>query len=88
MAMEKKQSTPRHYVVKVLIKPQGFNKVYLEGIFIPKGDECSASKIKEQCWDFIKTRIKYSQLGIDPEQVEKEIKVKALPCDFLVCEDK
>lgn len=86
--MEKNKKTLRHYVVKVVIKPQGFNKVYLEGIFIPKGEECSASKIKEQCWDFIKTKIKYDQFGIVPEQVEKEIKVKALPYDFLVCEDK
>ena len=37
--MDKNKKTLRHYVVKVVIKPQGFNKVYLEGIFIPKGDE-------------------------------------------------
>lgn len=86
--MGKVEKQARHYAVTVVIKPQGFNTIYLEGIFIPKSGECAASKVKAQCWEFLKTRIKFSEYGIDPEQVEKEIKVKSLPYDFLVCEDK
>lgn len=86
--MGKSEKQSRHYAVTVVIRPQGFNKIYLEGIFIPKDGECSVKKIKAQCWDFLKTRIEFSKHDINPEQVEKEIKVKALPYDFVVCEDK
>lgn len=86
--MRKLEKRSRHYAVTVVIRPQGFNKIYLEGIFIPKCGECPVQKIKTQCWEFIKSRIEFSKNGINPEQVEKEIKVRALPYDFVVCEDK
>lgn len=86
--MVKSEKRLRRYAVTVVIRPQEFNKIYLEGIFIPQSDECSVQKIKVLCRGFLKTRIKFSEHSINLEQMEKEIKVKALLYDFIVCEDK
>lgn len=82
------EKMPRFYLVTVIIRPEGFRKIYLEGIFLPRDSECSVGKIKKQCWDYLNGSGGFVVLGINPDKVDKEIKVKALPNDFLVCEDK
>lgn len=85
---KKSTEQPKKYLVKVVIRPEGYNKIILEGLFIPKGHTCNANKIKKQCWECLSANIAFKQHGIDPDKVEKEITVKAVPADFLIVEDK
>lgn len=78
----------KHYLVTVILRVEGYQNILLEGVFIPKTNECSVQKIKQQCWDFLKPNIDFEKHGIRPEQVKKEIKVKSFPIDFWVNEDQ
>lgn len=78
----------KHYLVAVTLRVEGYQKILLEGVFIPKTNECSVQKIKQQCWDFLKPNIDFEKYGIHPEQVKKKITVKSHPIDFWVNEDQ
>lgn len=86
--MGKVEECPKKYLVKVIIRPEGYNKIILEGMFVPKGFTCNANKIKKQCWEYLSANIGFKKNGIDPDKVEKEITIKAIPADFMVVEDK
>lgn len=86
--MGKVEKLAKKYLVKVIIRPEGYEKIILEGMFFPKGYTCNANKIKKQCWEYLSAKIAFKENGIDPEKVEKEITVKAIPADFMVVEDK
>lgn len=86
--MGKVEKWPKKYLVKVVVRPEGYNKVILEGMFVPKGYTCNANKIKKQCWEYLNANIAFKAKGIDPDKVEKEITVKAIQVDFMVVEDK
>lgn len=75
------------YKVKVVISYLGTSsKGYMEGVFIPKGDDCSIEKIKKQCDAFIRKNIKVS--GLDRKDLIMKISCTKLTTDFVVCEDK
>lgn len=86
--MGKVKKSPKQYLVKVIIRPEGYNKIVLEGLFVPKGCTCNTNKIKTQCWEYLSSKIDFRGNGVDPDKVEKEISVKAFPADFMVVEDK
>lgn len=87
--MKKKESnTCYKYQVKVIIRPEGYQKIILEGLFSPLGGTCSASKIKKQCWEYLSAKIDFKKHGLDPDTVEKEMIVKAIPTDFMIYEDR
>lgn len=87
--MKKKESKRFYrYQVKVIIRPEGYNKIILEGIFVPKGCTCNAGKIKKQCWDYLSAKIDFKGHGLEPDMVEKEMIVKSIPSDFMVFEDR
>ena len=83
----KKKGRFYRYQVKVIIRPEGYKKVTLAGIYVPKGCTCNADKVKKKCWDYLSTAIGFNKYGLDPDKVEKEIIVKAFPVDFMVQED-
>ena len=82
--MKKENNTIRYYLVTVAIKPEGFNKILLEGVFTYREGEYTIPEIKKECWDFLKSQINFKDYDIDPEQVRKDIKVKFMPCDFFL----
>lgn len=86
--MDKVEKWPKRYLVKVIVRPEGYNKIILEGMFVPRGYTCNANKIKKQCWEYLSANIDFKRNGINPDKVEKEITVKAIPADFMVVEDK
>ena len=47
---------PRYYRVTVTIKPEGFNKILLEGLFVYGKEAYTLSEIKKKCWDFLNLR--------------------------------
>ena len=79
---------PRYYRVAVTIKPEGFNKILLEGLFVYGKEAYTLTEIKKECWDFLKPQINFEDYNIDPEQVRIDIKVKFMPCDFFLNEAK
>lgn len=79
---------PRYYRVTVLIKPEGFNKILLEGLFVYKKEAYTLSEIRRKCWEFLKPQINFEEYNIDPEQVRKDIKLTSLPFDFLLNADQ
>ena len=82
--MKKENSTIRYYLVTVTIKPEGFNKILLDGIFAYKKGEYTIPEVKKECWDFLKSQINFKDYGIDPEQVRIDIRVKSMSCDFFL----
>ena len=77
--MKKENNTIRYYLVTVTIKPEGFNKISLEGVFTYfKKSEYTIPEIKKECWDFLKSQINFKDYGIDPEQVRIDIRVKSM----------
>lgn len=79
---------PRYYRVTVIIKPEGFNKILLEGLFVYDKGAYTLSEIKKRCWDFLKPQINFEKYGIPPEQVRNDIKLTSLPVDFLLNADQ
>ena len=79
---------PRYYRVTAIIKPKGFNKILLEGLFVYEKEAYTLSEIKKKCWDFLKPQINFEKYDIDPEQVRKDIKLMSLPVDFLLNADQ
>lgn len=82
--MEKVNIGPRYYRVTVTVKPEGFNKILLEGLFVYGKEAYTLSEIRRKCWEFLKPQINFEKYNIDPEQVRKNIKLTSLPCDFLL----
>ncbi|MBR4153809.1 MAG: hypothetical protein IKY54_03860 [Muribaculaceae bacterium] len=78
----------KHYFVSVVIRVKGYNPLCFEGFFIPQNGECSISKIKTQCWNFIKDKIVLSKPKVDIEEADVKIKVKSIPYDFAIIEDR
>ena len=87
-AMGKVSIGPRYYRVTVIIKPEGFNKILLEGLFVYGKEAYTLSEIKKKCWEFLKSQINFEKYDIDPEQVRKDIKLTSLPVDFLLNADQ
>ncbi len=86
--MGKVEKDPKYYFVTVTLRPEGFKKILLEGFFVPKKGQCSPAKIKAQVWAFLKPQIHFEKYGLDPLKLEKEIKVKAMPADFVMREEE
>ena len=86
--MAKVNIGPRYYRVTVIIKPEGFNKILLEGLFVYEKEAYTLSEIKKKCLEFLKSRINFEKYSIDPDQVRKDIKLTSLPCDFLLNADQ
>lgn len=79
---------PRYYRVTVIIKPEGFNKILLQGLFVYGKKAYTLPEIKKKCWEFLKPQINFEKYNIDPEQVRTEIKLTSLPVDFLLNADQ
>lgn len=80
------------YGVKVVVSamdkhdPQTkFNKLYVEGVFIPKKKTCELPKIKQQVEKYLKPKFERGNLNVS---IELKINVVKLADDFVICEDK
>lgn len=82
--MATKTNKRRFYLVTILIKPAGYNKIVLEGLFIAPEGGATIPSIKKQCWSFIAPQIPLEKYGIDPAQAQEDIKVKSLAVDFIL----
>lgn len=88
MATKRKRLVAKRklYLVTVIIRADGYRKILLEGVFMPKGNESSVPQIKQHCWEFLKPHFEFEECGLNPEEVNKEIKVKSFPIDFWINE--
>lgn len=86
--MKKVNIGPRYYRVTVIIKPEGFNKILLEGLFVYEKETYTLSQIKQKCWEFLKPQINFEKYNINPEQVKWDIKLMSLTVDFLLNADQ
>lgn len=75
------------YAIKATLSIKGQQpKHLLEGIFVPKDEECEAAKIRQQCHDFIMDNM--VKRDFNREELSLTISFKKLPTDFVVVEDK
>lgn len=72
------------YIAKAVVAPDGYNKTLIDIVFVPKGKECSTSKIKIQCTEFLIRQAK--NVALKPSDIT--ISVKSIPYEYLVVEDK
>lgn len=80
------------YKVKVIVQPKdqsipeaAYSKVYYEGTFIPKHEDCEKPKIKEQVTRYLNRLLQ----GKNPHlSFEFTISTSKIKDDFVVCEDK
>lgn len=72
------------------MKDGGFNAIHLDGIYVTKGETISGDKIRKQCSDEIRKRIKLSKdfTTEDREKAEIVVKYQLIKHDFIVLEDK
>lgn len=77
----------KFYRAKAVFEYPGAQKVLMEGMFIPKGKECAPAKIKEQCADYLRKRVKWDK-ELDQSKLKVTVSYTTIDCDFVVCEDK
>ena len=78
------------YNVTAIIRFKDGNSVLIEGIYVPKEGVTPGEKIRKQCSDHVRSRIKVSKFCTkeEREQIEIEIKYTKLKDQFIVMEDK
>lgn len=78
----------KFYRVKAVFEYPGTQKALMEGMFIPKKDESTPAKIKEQCADFLRKQVRWGDHDHDPSKLKITVSYTTIDCDFVVCEDK
>lgn len=81
-------SNQKFYRVRVILQPKDYQKVCLEGMYLPKNETADAKKLKQECLDYISKQIKWDKLGTTRDNCKMELTYKALDNDFIVVEDK
>lgn len=81
-------ASQKFYRVRVILHPAGYQKVCLEGMYLPKNKTADTKKLKQECLDYITKQIKWDKLGVSRDNCKMELTYKAIDNDFIVVEDK